>query len=80
MEPEALVFSRDPAPQLLIDVVSQRGESRTAEATAVIDPPSQERINLSGYFSQRPGVCRGMRKVRIVARMDFIAARLAAGV
>src|SRR5271166_5054671 len=54
MEPEALVFSRDPALQLLIDVVSQRGESRTAEATVVIDPPPQERINLSGYFSQRP--------------------------
>src|SRR5208282_6865783 len=54
MEPEALVFSHDPALQLLIDVVSQREESRTAEATVVIDPPPQERINLSGYFSQRP--------------------------
>src|SRR5271167_4068700 len=54
MEPEALVFSHDPALQLLIDVVSQREECRTAEATVVIDPPPQERINLSGYFSQRP--------------------------
>src|SRR5208337_1474909 len=54
MEPEALVFSHDPALQLLIDVVSQREESRTAEAAVVIDPPPQERINLSGHFSQRP--------------------------
>ena len=64
MEPEALVFSRDPALQLLIDVVSQRGESRTAEATVVIDPPPQERINLSGYFSQRPLICLKIVAVR----------------
>src|SRR5271157_1835071 len=37
MEPEALVFSHDPALQLLIDVVSQREESRTAKAPVVID-------------------------------------------
>ena len=54
VEPKALVLSHNPRLQLLIDVVDQRVQRRTAEPSVITDPPPEERIDLSGDLSQRP--------------------------
>ena len=45
VEPKALVLAHDPGLQLLVDVLSQSGQGRGAEATVVPDPLAKERID-----------------------------------
>jgi hypothetical protein len=51
---KALELAHDPGLELLVDVVSQSGQGRTAEPAVVGDPPPKERIELLGDISQRP--------------------------
>src|ERR1700745_2389971 len=51
---KALELAHDPGLELLVDVVSQSGQGRTAEPAVVGDPPPEERIELLGDISQRP--------------------------
>ncbi len=55
VESKALVLSHDPGLELPIDIVSQREQGRTAETSMVGNPSPEERIDLFGDFSQRPG-------------------------